>query len=407
MRFRRFVLSLAPCALSLAPCALSPASAQPPPAPAENVTLAPIECWTRASTNAVRVGERFDLVLTCAVVDTQSTTVVPDQSRLDPGVLQLSPFEVVGGTQAPDLRTRTHRLFQYDYAMRYMGEQIGADLQIPGPTINYRVQSRVQGEAAVESRDRQYILPATRMRIASLVPAAANDIQDPMPGTFRSIEDRRFLARLLRIVSWVLFAIGGVIAAWALVAAIRRPRQATSRERERVPEAAVLRAAARELEQVRRERQRDGWTSDRAARALAALRLVASYALGKPAAQAPAAGGAPGAGQLRVASLVPRRRSMLVSGSATAEAVSQEMRRAESAGTPVPEHLVDLQLALGRFAAAAYGREGVASESDLDEALERGARALRQVARRYTWPARAVRVARQSAMEVRDRAWAR
>jgi hypothetical protein len=403
MRPCRRALCLVPCAVTLA----AAASAQTPPAAPEQVTLAPIECWTRPSTNAVRVGERFDLVLTCAVVDTQSTTVVPDQSRLDPAALQLAPFEVVGGTQAPDLRTRTHRLFQYEYALRYLGEQIGADIEVPGPTINYRVQSRVQGEAAVESRDRQYILPATRMRIASLVPAAANDIQDAMPGTFRAIEDRRFLARLLRVVSWVLFGVGGVIAAWALVAAIRRPRRAVSQEPERMPEAAVLRAASRELEQVRRERQGDGWTSDRAARALAALRVVASYALGRPAAQAPAAGNAPGAGQLRVSSLVPRRRSMLVSGSTTAEAVLQEIARAASAGTPAPEYLADLQVALDRFAGAAYGRHGVASESDLDEALERGTRALRQVARRYTWPARAVRVARQSAMEVRDRAWAR
>jgi hypothetical protein len=38
----------------------SVANAQTPAT--ENVTLAPIECWTRTSTNAVRVGERFDLV---------------------------------------------------------------------------------------------------------------------------------------------------------------------------------------------------------------------------------------------------------------------------------------------------------------------------------------------------------
>ncbi len=405
MRFKPFLLSLV-TSLSLALCALR-LVAQTPPAAPEQVTLAPIECWTRANTNAVRVGEQFALVLTCAVVDTQSTTVVPDQSRLDPGVLQLSPFEVVGGTQAPDLRTRTHRLFQYEYALRYMGEQIGADIEVPGATINYRVQSRVQNEAAVESRDRQYVLPATRMRIASLVPAGANDIQDAMPGTFRAIEDRRFLARLLDIVSWVLFAVGGVIAVWALAAVIRRPRGVASPQRERVPEAIVLRAAARELEEVRRERQRDGWTSDRAARALAALRLAASYALGKAAAQAPAAGNTPSAGQLRVSPFGLGRRSMLVSGSATAEGVLQEIRRAESTGALVPEHLAELHLAMDRLAAAAYGRSDLAPESDLDEALERGSHALRHVARRYTWPARAARVARQSAMEVRDRAWAR
>jgi hypothetical protein len=62
-----------------------------------------------------------------------------------------------------------------------------------------------------------------------------------------------------------------------------------------------------------------------------------------------------------------------------------------------------------------YGRSGVGSagdlasdlNSDLDDALERGMRAMRHVAGRYTWPARAARAARQSAAGMRDRAWAR
>ncbi len=400
------VLCLVSCAASLA-VAPAAAAAQAPAAAVENVALAPIECWVRTSTNAVRVGERFELVLTCAVVETQSTTVVPDQSRLDPGVLQVPPFEVVGGAQAADLRTRTHRLFQYEYELRYLGEQIGADIELPGATINYRVQSRVQGDAAVESRDRQYILPATRMRIASLVPATANDIHDALPGTFRDIADRRFLASLLRIISWVLFVIGSVVAVWALAALVRRPREVRASERHRAPESAVLRAAARELEQVRRQRQHEGWTSDLAARALAALRLAGSYALGRPVAQVPAAGIETSAGQVRVPSLLPRRPSMLVSGSATAETVLQELQRAEAEGTPADGHLADLQAALARFASAAYGRAGAASDSDLDEALERATHAVRHVARRYTWPARAARAARQSAVGMRDRAWAR
>jgi hypothetical protein len=374
----------------------------------ESVTLAPIECWTRTSTNAVRVGERFDLVLTCAVVETESTTVVPDQSRLDPGVVQVPPFDVVSGTQAADLRTRTHRLFQYDYVLRYLGEQIGGDIELPGATLNYRVQSRVQGDAAVESRDRQYVLPSTKIHVASLVPAAANDIHDALPPTFRAIADRRFRASLLRIVSWVLLGIGGVIVAWGLTALIRRPREGGAIVRRVAPEAAVLRAASRELEQVRRQRQADGWTSDLAARALAALRLAGSCALGRPVAQTPAAAGtSPASGQLRVTSALPGRRSMIVSGSATPEAVAQELGRTERAGVPVDERLLDLQFALERLGAAAYGRNGVASDGDLDEALERGNRAVRHVARRYTWPARAARAARQSVTEVRDRAWAR
>jgi hypothetical protein len=384
----------------------SVANAQTPAT--ENVTLAPIECWTRTSTNAVRVGERFDLVLTCSVVETDSTTVVPDRSRLDPGVLQVPPFDVVSGTQAADLRTRTHRLFQYDYVLRYLGEQIGGDIEVPGTTISYRVQTRVQSDSAVESRDRQYVLPATRIHIASLVPAMANDIHDALPPTFRAIEERRFRASLLRIISGVLLGVGGVLVIWALAALVRRPRAAGAVAHRIAPEAAVLRAASRELEQVRRQRQGEGWTGDLAARALAALRVAGSYALGRPVAQTPAAAGTTAVtGQLRVASAVPGRRGMIVSGSATTEAIAQELGRLERIAIPVDERLRDLQFALERLGAAAYGRNGVAPDSDLDEALDRGSHAVRHVARRYTWPARAARAARQSVTEVRDRAWAR
>ena len=98
---------------------------------------------------------------------------------------------------------------------------------------------------------------------------------------------------------------------------------------------------------------------------------------------------------------------MIVSGSATAEAVAQALRRTESSGIPADERLRDLQVALERFGVAAYGRNGIPTDSDLDDALAGGMRAVRHVARRYTWPARAARAARQSATGIRDRAWAR
>jgi hypothetical protein len=383
-----------------------PLGAQAPAS--ENVTLAPIQCWTRTDRNAVRVGETFTLVLTCGVVETQSTTVVPDQSRLDPGALQVPPFEVVSGTQAPDLRTRTHRYFQYEYQLRFIGEQIGADIDVPGPTINYRVQTRVQGSDAIESRDRQYNLPAQRMRIASLVPLSANDIHDDLPETFREIEDRRFQANLLRIVSWVLFGVGAVVVIWALAGLVKRPKTSGAVRQRLVPESAVLRAAQRELDQVRRQRQADGWTPDLAARALSAVRLAASYAAGRTVPQTPASrsvrlqpdDGRSGRlqpalhpGQLRVTHFFPRPRTVVVSGAGT--------------GMLVPDRYTDLRDALEKLSAAVYGRPGAVSESDLDEALDQGSRGIRDVGRRYTPWARAARSVKQSAMGVRDRAWAR
>jgi hypothetical protein len=381
--------------------------ARPPAGATENVTLAPIQCWSRPSANSVRVGEIFTVVLTCAVVETQSTTVVPDQTRLDPGALQVPPFEVVGGTQAEDMRTLTHRYFQYEYQLRFVGEQIGADLDVPGPTINYRVQSRVQGDSSIESRDRQYVLPSARVRIVSMVPAAANDIQDPLPESFADMAGRRFRASLLRIVSWVLFGIGAVMVLWALAAVLKRPKAAAAAGPRLAPEAAVLGAALRELAQVKRQRQADGWTSDLAARALAPLRIATAYATGRAVAQVPAsAATAAGPGQLRVTSWGPRRRTMLVSGSATAESAGAPVALQTSA--PRSQVIVDLQSALATFTAAAYGRGGAAaSDSDLDEALELAIGALRNVARFFSPVGKAFRTARRSASGVLDRAWAR
>ena len=393
-------------------------NAQTPPT--QNVTLAPIQCWTRASSNAVRVGELFTLVLTCAVVETQSTTVVPDQSRLDPGALQVPPFEVVSGTQAPDLRTRTHRYFQYEYQLRFIGEQIGGDLDVPGPTINYRVQSRVQGNDAVESRERQYVLPSTRVRIASLVPLSANDIHDELPETFRQIEDRRFRANVLRIVSWVLFAVGALVFLWALAALFGRRRKESSARRLLVPEAAVLAAAARELASVRRQRQVDGWTSDLAARALTPLRIAASYATGRPVAQTATRGQTPpgrlptpitstdrgltpsiSSGQIVASSWFPRPRKVYVSGAgAPVEADLKVRPHTVRLDTP------GLGDAIATLSAAAYGRT-MPPDSDLDEALDAGARGIRDVARRYTPWARLARALKHSALGLRDRAWAR
>ena len=75
-------------------------TAAPPPRPREppqEVAVAPIECWWKTDRSAVRVGERFDLTLTCAVLDTDKVKVVVDESSLSPAALHLVPFDIIGG----------------------------------------------------------------------------------------------------------------------------------------------------------------------------------------------------------------------------------------------------------------------------------------------------------------------
>src|SRR4051812_26461628 len=66
-----------------------PAAPLPPlSAPkAGEVSSDPIRCWWKADRTAVRVGERFGLVLTCSVIETGPITVVPVLNQLEPGAL--------------------------------------------------------------------------------------------------------------------------------------------------------------------------------------------------------------------------------------------------------------------------------------------------------------------------------
>ncbi|HXI30835.1 MAG TPA: hypothetical protein VNG89_20500, partial [Vicinamibacterales bacterium] len=60
------------------------------PLAAQDVQTDPLQCWWRTSAGAVRVGEPFSVVLTCAVLETDAATVVADQSRLEPSVVQFA-----------------------------------------------------------------------------------------------------------------------------------------------------------------------------------------------------------------------------------------------------------------------------------------------------------------------------
>src|SRR5438270_11646976 len=118
---------------------------------AQTVQTDPLQCWWRTSAGAVRVGEPFTVVLTCAVIETDAATVVVDQSRLEPSVVQFAPFEVLGGSHGADLRTDQRRFFQYEYRMRLIAENtFGKDAALPETKISYRVQSKVGKNTAIQ-----------------------------------------------------------------------------------------------------------------------------------------------------------------------------------------------------------------------------------------------------------------
>src|SRR5258707_4744244 len=181
---RRIAVSVAACAFVASAATGLSAQQQTPTTKAD-----PIQCWWRTSAGAVRVGETFSAVLTCAVLETPDVKVVADQSKLEPSVVQFAPFEVTGGSHAADLRTDDRRFFQYEYKLRLLAENLfGKDAQIPETKISYRVQSHTGQAAAagggngpketIEGRDQTYLMPPMSVRVLSLVPADASDIRD-------------------------------------------------------------------------------------------------------------------------------------------------------------------------------------------------------------------------------------
>ena len=286
------------------------------------VEVEPIKCWWRSSTSAVRSGEPFTLTMTCAVVETEANKVVPDFSKLDPTVVQLPPFEVLGGTHPGDLVVPGKRFFQYDYRLRLIAEDaFGNDVPIPPLEISYRIESQVKGSTeSMQGRDQSYSLPKASVRLISMVPDDASDIRESPAMLFSAIEDRDSRANFMQTTAGILFALAGVVLLVMLISMLRRKKPVAASAQTHLPHRTVLAAVARELDEVQRQ-SRGGWTQDLAGRALAAARISGAYAIGRSIGQRPAAGAAPVDGVLVVRAF--GRGDVFVSGAATTESAQR------------------------------------------------------------------------------------
>jgi hypothetical protein len=334
-----------------------------------DVEVEPITCWWRSSTSAVRSGEPFTLLLTCAVIETESTRVVPDQSRLDPSVVQLDPFEVIGGSHAPDMRVPGKRFFQYEYRLRLINESaFGGDVDVPELEIGYRIESTVARGEAVQGRDLTYNLQPISIRLLSLVPSDTMDIREAPAAEFAAVEARESRSALLRLIATILFALAGVVLLVMAVRMLARGRTTKAADRWRRSPAAIASAVSRELSDVRQQ-SRGGWDADLAGRALAAARIAATLVNGHAVGQSRAgANGAALGGQLLVKDRLGRS-GALVSGAATAETV--------------PDAAV--ASSLRTLTVARYGRASMLDSSALDEALDTAMATAGQASSKFSW----------------------
>lgn len=353
----------------------------------------PVTCWWRGDVSAVRVGEPFGLTLTCSILAAEATRVVLDESRLDAGVVQLPPFDVVSGDRADDLITPGRRYIQYRYIARLIAENaFGAEAVIPPIQLTYRIESRVAQGDAVQGRDLAYAMAPLPVRVQSLVPNSATDIREAPVVSFADIEATTLRARALRTSAVILFVAGGLFALIALVRLVwsRRAAQAV-RVRTLAPHV-VLGATRASMRDVDREVRAAGWSPALVGRALAALRIASAYAAGRVVSQRESSTQAiPLDGQVLVKTLTAG--SMLVSGSTTPARLGEDGD-------------VALRDALLAFTASHFGRES-ASPDVLDEALSQGRAGVARVASHHAWWKVAVRRAAARLRGAGRRVWAR
>src|SRR5262245_12435744 len=363
------------------------ASAQTPPnKPADagvtNVEVDPIRCWWRTSSGSVRIGEHFDLWLTCATLETDAVQVVPDQSHLGVEVAAMAPFEVVGGSHPADLRSGSRRFFQYQYILRIINpDAIGKDVKIPDTVIHYKVNSRVAANTSIQGRDLTYVLPTEEVRVASMVPADATDIRDSSGESFALVDSLGLRAGVLEIIAITCVALGSLMFLLVLVRLARLGRRRTPADARLLPNRSIVGAAIRELNAVQREREQQGWTDVLAGRALAASRIAAATALGRPVSQR-IAGSPSSNGSGRILSTpVFRGKARALSSSVPPGDLSKRPPT-----DPRLQQSVDyLRESIDAFSQAQYGRAAEINQSALDSALSSAISAAGRVKASHSW----------------------
>ncbi len=386
-------------ALARAAFPAAQASQAPPTTPAQadarNVEVDPIRCWTRLSTAAVRMGEPFTFTLTCAVLETDAVQVVPDESRLGPTVVQMTPFEVLpGGTHPLDLRSGSRRFFQYSYPLRLISpDAIGTDVPLPVLQIAYRINSRVAANTATQGRELTYVLPTQYVRILSMVPNDAADIRDTRDAGFGRIEAVAFRAGVLEIAAATLAALGVLMAVFAVASLLRRAAKVKGPRDRLLGRPALLRLAVRELTSAQRDGTTQGWTPAVVSRAAAAFRIAAAGALDKPINQRWLEPDTQVDESLFVAGRFPQRllrsgKRITVSSAVTSIDVAQAKARLAGRSVSSPELFDEMESTLAAMASAQFGSAatGGGARDTVDVAVTKALELARQIKSTHSWP---------------------
>ena len=381
------------------------------PAEPEHVQVDALQCWRDLGSHSVRVGERFTMMVTCGVIETDTATTVPNEVALSADTIDVSPFEVVEGRRFPDVRDGPWRFFQYEYTLRVIDESVfGQDVEIPALELQYHIERTLDGGPTLPGRELRYVLAPHPIRIMSLVPENAENIREPAGETFGAVDARLFRANLAMLVAAAI----GVVAVGFLVLALLRLRsdwrERAPKSQQLIPVSAIVRRALTELTALQDATQEEGWNPTFVGRALAALRLAGAAALSTPVAQESVRPGrADREGQLSIRRGLWQRRTTALSAAVTAGAIVKEIehRRRRRPDDASLDCLENLQAAFRTFTVARYAPHGSIPTDQMTNELDRVIGAVRQLRLRASAPVQRTTRLVESARNWWSEVWAR
>lgn len=345
----------------------------------------PLKCWWRTNKQAVFVGERFTVVLTCSLLETPELTVVPDLGELDPTNVQLTPYEVTGGSRHDDQHAAPWHFLQLQYTVRLLDDRFfGQDAPIPALNVRYRIRTSTRGGQAsgdVEGREQIYVLPPLPLRVLSLVPQATGDIQDSSMATFAASEEQRARGTRKVIAGAVSLGVAAIFGIAAVAQVVRRRGKRVLVNKSLSP-ASLMRLCLREAARLRSDIQRGGWTPELAGGVASVFRVAAAVAQGDPVAQTLDTDETPARdGQLVVSTGIIRRKSAVLSAPTTPDSIRRhlESRQGRQRDARVQAMLTALAEALRVLDGARYARQEHFDAAALEVVLDNGMNEMRRL----------------------------
>jgi hypothetical protein len=156
-----------------------------------------------------------------------------------------------------------------------------------------------------------------------------------------------------------------------------------------LPADAVLRGCLQEIDLLKSDVAREGWTEKMVGRALTLFRIAGAVALGRRVAQTMVDRDAEGrTGQLKVRRGGLSRKRALVSAPTTADAIARQLADGAAPEPRTRLALGEIRESLLVFNATHYRRNGQPDITALDAALAHGEAALRRMRFTTRWPVR-------------------